>query len=125
MLVLGPLSSLFDFLTFGLLFGVFGASEALFHTGWFVESLMTQVLVIFVIRTQGNPLKSRPHRALAASSIAVVVIALVLPFTTVGAWFQLEPIPAGLLLALISMTAAYLVAATYAKRWFYRHFLPG
>ncbi len=60
MLVLGPVSSLFDFLTFGLLLLVFGAGQALFQTGWFIESLATQVLVIFVIRTRRNPLRSRP-----------------------------------------------------------------
>ena len=65
MLVLGPVSSLFDFLTFGLLLLVFGAGQALFQTGWFIESLATQVLVIFVIRTRRNPLRSRPSPYLA------------------------------------------------------------
>ena len=60
MLVLGPVSSIFDFLTFGLLLLVFHASEALFQTGWFIESLATQVLVIFVLRTRRNPLQSHP-----------------------------------------------------------------
>ncbi|HKF63354.1 MAG TPA: magnesium-translocating P-type ATPase, partial [Dongiaceae bacterium] len=69
MLVLGPVSSLFDFLTFGLLLLVFGAGPALFQTGWFIESLATQVLVIFVIRTRRNPLQSRPSPYLAAAAI--------------------------------------------------------
>jgi Mg2+-importing ATPase len=75
MLVMGPVSSIFDFLTFGLLLLVFHANEALFQTGWFIESLATQVLVIFVLRTRRNPLKSRPHPLLAATSVAVVVLA--------------------------------------------------
>ena len=87
MLVLGPVSSIFDFLTFGLLLLVFHANEALFQTGWFIESLATQVLVIFVLRTRRNPLRSRPHPLLAATSIAVVVLAILLPFTPLGAWF--------------------------------------
>ena len=68
MLVLGPVSSLFDFLTFGLLLFVFGAGQALFQTGWFIESLATQVLVIFVIRTRRSPLQSRPSPYLAATA---------------------------------------------------------
>ena len=60
MLVIGPISSVYDFLTFGVLLWVFRATEALFHTGWFVESLATQTLVIFVIRTAGNPWRAAP-----------------------------------------------------------------
>jgi P-type Mg2+ transporter len=124
MLVLGPISSLFDFLTFALLLVVFDAGETLFHTGWFVESLMTQVLVIFVIRTRRNPLRSRPCPLLAASSALVVAAAAGLPYTAVGGWFGLVPLQAPLLFALAGMTAAYLIATTYAKRWFYARF-PG
>ena len=69
MLVLGPVSSLFDFLTFGLLLLVFGAGQALFQTGWFIESLATQVLVIFVIRTRRNPLRSRPSPYLVMAAL--------------------------------------------------------
>src|SRR5213079_3672110 len=76
MLVIGPVSSLYDFLTFFVLLRVFHASAPLFHTGWFVESLATQTLVLFVIRTAGNPLRSRPSFALAATTILVVVIGL-------------------------------------------------
>jgi Mg2+-importing ATPase len=117
-----PLSSLFDFLTFALLVGAFGASEVLFHTGWFVESLMTQVLVIFVIRTRGNPFKSRPHPLLSAISLSVVAVAILLPFTPIGVWFGLVPLPFALLIALAAMTAVDLLAAARAKHWFYAHF---
>ena len=122
MLVLGPVSSVFDFLTFGLLLWVFHADEALFHTGWFVESLATQVLVIFVIRTRGSPLRSMPHPLLTATSLAVVAAAVILPFTPLGAWFGFEAPPLHLLLTLGGMTALYLVIVEYVKRWFYaRH----
>ena len=63
---LGPVSSLYDFLTFGVMLWVFHAGPELFRAGWFIESLATQTLVIFVIRTAGNPFKSRPSRALVA-----------------------------------------------------------
>jgi Mg2+-importing ATPase len=121
MLVLGPVSSLFDFFTFAFLIWVWRAGEALFQTGWFVESLMTQVLVIFVIRTRANPLKSRPHPLLALSSVVVLFAAIMLPYTQVGSWFGFVPLPAGLLLALAGMTTIYLLAAEFVKRLFYTH----
>jgi P-type Mg2+ transporter len=122
MIVLGPVSSLFDFITFGVLLWIFQANEALFHTGWFVESLATQVLVIFIIRTRGSPLRSVPHPLLTATSLAVVVIAVALPFTPIGTWLGFVPLPAGFLVALAAMTATYLVVVEYVKAWFYnRH----
>ena len=69
MLVIGPISSLFDFLTFYVMLVVFKADEKLFQTGWFVESLCTQVLVIFIIRTRGNPLRSRAHPLLIVNVV--------------------------------------------------------
>jgi Mg2+-importing ATPase len=80
MWVAGPISSLYDFLTFFILLKVFHADERLFHTGWFVESLTTQTLVLFVIRTAGSCLRSRPSTALVASTSAVIAFALLLPF---------------------------------------------
>lgn len=124
MLVLGPVSSIFDFLTFGLLLLVFHANEALFQTGWFIESLATQVLVIFVLRTRGNPLKSRPHPLLAATSVAVVVLAIVLPFTPLGTWFGFAPPSALFLLAIATLSVSYLVLAQSAKWAFYRVWQP-
>jgi Mg2+-importing ATPase len=120
MLVLGPVSSIFDFLTFGLLLLVFHANEALFQTGWFIESLATQVLVIFVLRTRRNPLRSRPHPLLAAASIAVVVLAILLPFTPLGAWFGFVPPSAAFLIAIAGLTLSYLLLAQGAKWAFYR-----
>ncbi len=120
MLVMGPVSSVFDYLTFGLLLLVFHATEAAFQTGWFIESLATQVLVIFVLRTRRNPLRSHPHPVLAMTSIAVVVIAILLPFTRVGAWFGFVPPSALLLIAIAALTASYLLLAECVKQVFYR-----
>jgi Mg2+-importing ATPase len=120
MLVMGPVSSIFDFLTFGLLLLVFHADEALFQTGWFIESLATQVLVIFVLRTRGNPLKSRPYPLLTATSLAVVVLAVVLPFTPLGTWFGFVPPSPAFLLAIAGLTVSYLALAQAAKWAFYR-----
>lgn len=80
---------------------------------------MTQVLVIFVIRTQARPWRSRPHPALIASSFGVVALALVLPFTPAGTWFGFVPPPAEMLLALVAVTAIYLVVAERVKRAFF------
>jgi Mg2+-importing ATPase len=120
MLVMGPVSSIFDYLTFGLLLLVFHANEASFQTGWFIESLATQVLVIFVLRTRRNPLRSHPHPLLAATSLSIVVIAVLLPFTPLGSWFGFVPPSAALLLAIAGLTASYLLLAEGAKQVFYR-----
>jgi len=120
MLVIGPISSLFDFLTFYIMLAVLEADEKLFQTGWFVESLCTQVLVIFIIRTRGNPLKSRPHPLLTATSLAVVAIAVLLPFTPIGTYFGFVPPPAKFYFILGAMVLVYLFAVELAKQGFYR-----
>jgi Mg2+-importing ATPase len=124
MLALGPVSSIFDFLTFGLLLLVFHADEVLFHTGWFIESLATQVLVIFVLRTRRSPFRSRPHRLLAAMSIAVVVLAVALPYTPLGVWFGFVPPTPAFLFAIAGLTASYLALAQAVKTAFYRRQPP-
>lgn len=124
MWVVGPVSSLFDFLMFFILLRVFDAGEALFHTGWFIESIATQVLVIFVIRTRGNPLHSKPSRLLALTSLGVVLIAMALPFTPLGPLLGLVPPPPLFFLVLGGMVLCYLVATEAMKRLFYRHFAP-
>ncbi|MGZ3447464.1 MAG: HAD-IC family P-type ATPase, partial [Myxococcaceae bacterium] len=115
MLVVGPVSSLYDFLTFFILLRVFHAPERLFHTGWFVESLATQVLVVFVIRTAGNPLRSRPSLLLATTAIAVVVVAAVLPWTRAAEPLGFEPLPAPFFLFLAVATATYLLLVQWVK----------
>jgi len=122
MTVIGPVSSVFDGLTFFLLYAVLRAGEALFHTGWFIESLATQVLVIFVIRTRGNPLDSRPSRALAAASLAVVAAGILLPFTPLGRTLGFVAPPALFFAILLATVVAYLAAVQLVKRWFYRRF---
>ena len=109
MLFFGPLSSMFDFLTFALLLQVFDAGPALFRSGWFVESLATQTLVIFVIRTRVVPFfHSRPSRALTAAVLAVVGVAFVLPYTALAGPLGFVPLPVGLLLTVMVLLAAYL-----------------
>jgi P-type Mg2+ transporter len=122
MLVLGPISSAYDFLTFGVMLGVFHAGAPLFRTGWFVESLATQTLVIFVIRTAGRPWANPPGRALAWGAGASVAVGIALPFTPLAGWLGFAPLPPLFFAALLTMIAAYLVLVEVVKRWFYRRY---
>ncbi|MEO8081971.1 MAG: cation transporting ATPase C-terminal domain-containing protein [Caldimonas sp.] len=107
-------------LAFWLLLVVLQADETLFRTGWFVESLVTQLLVIFVIRTRGVPWASRPSGALVAASLGVAAIALLLPFSPIAPMFHLAP-PAAVFYAwLVTMVVVYLAIVEAAKRVFYR-----
>ena len=120
MVCIGPISSIFDFLTFWLLLKVLHADETLFHTGWFVESLATQVLVIFVIRTRGSPFASRPHPALLLTSLGIVGVAMVLPFTPLAGMLGFTPLPPEFFGLLAGLMIVYLVLVEIVKRWFYR-----
>ena len=115
MLFIGPVSSVFDFLTFYVLLRVFHAGEPLFHTGWFVESLATQTLVLFVIRTNGSPLASLPSRALTLTTLAVVAVGASLPLTPLAGvlGFVVPPLRYGLFVA--AATMAYLALVQVAK----------
>jgi Mg2+-importing ATPase len=121
MLLLGPVSSIFDFLTFYVMLRIFHAGEALFHTGWFIESMATQVLVIFIIRTQRNPLKSRPNKWLAITSLVIVAIALLLPLSPLASYLGFVAPPLLLYVLVAAMVLVYLFMAEAAKRFFYRY----
>jgi Mg2+-importing ATPase len=123
MLYIGPLSSIYDFLTFFVLVKVFLASERFFHTGWFVESLATQTLVIFVIRTAGNPLRSRPSLALTLTTIAIVLFGTLLPYTELGSLIGFTPLPIAFLLFIALATGTYLLLVEQVKRRLMRHLL--
>jgi P-type Mg2+ transporter len=120
MLCLGPVSSLFDFATFALLIFAVKAGEATFQTAWFVESLATQVLVVFVIRTPGAPWRSLPSPWLTASTLLVAAAAVILPYTPFGAALGFVPLPGWLLLAIAALALVYLAVAELAKRVFLR-----
>jgi Mg2+-importing ATPase len=116
MLVVGPISSLYDGVTFLVLLHVFHAGETLFQTGWFVESLATQTLVLFVIRTAGPPLRSRPSAALTGTTLGVVALGLALPFTPLAPALGFAPLPAAFFAFLAAVTATYLAFVEVAKR---------
>ncbi|HYL41580.1 MAG TPA: HAD-IC family P-type ATPase, partial [Candidatus Binatus sp.] len=121
MLVFGPISSIFDYATFALLLGVLHASEPEFHTGWFVESLATQVLVIFAIRTRRSPFwRSRPSRLLVVAAAVAVLVAIVLPLSPLAGLLGFEPLPPLFWLLLVGLVALYLAIVEIAKRWTFR-----
>ena len=120
MLVLGPVSSLFDFLTFFALLSLFGASEPMFQTGWFIESLATQSLVIFVIRTRKAPWRSFPHPLLTVLTIGVVLVGLLIPLTPLGPVFGFVVPPLGYYLFLAAAVTGYLLLVEVVKRLLYR-----
>jgi len=123
MLFVGPVSSVFDFITFGVLLFVFHAKESLFHTGWFLESLCTQTLVIHVIRTGKIPfIESKPSQFLMFTSIYIVTIGLVIPFTPLGKHFGFVQPPASYFLVLLAIIAAYLFTVHFVKTWFIKKY---
>jgi Mg2+-importing ATPase len=115
--IMGPLSSLFDFLTFAVLIYVFNASPAEFRTTWFLESMATQILVIFIIRTNGRPWRNLPRPALVASSLVALLVAMVLPFTAVGGWFGFETPPLAMLAGIGVIVVVYLLSSELLKPW--------
>jgi Mg2+-importing ATPase len=116
MIFIGPISSIYDFLTFYVLLHFFHASEPLFHTGWFVESLATQTLVLFVIRTTGNPFRSRPSFPLAFTTVAIVIVGIVLPFSPLATILGFTPLPGPYFTFLAISTVTYLILVEVAKR---------
>ncbi len=134
MISLGPVSSLFDFLTFFTMLFVFipiipaitlltnpNYPEHLFQTAWFIESLVSQIVVVFVIRTRRRPFwKSKPSKYLVISSIAIVTFALIVPFTPLGEIFGFVAPPLLFYAALALLLLAYVVVAELVKGWFYK-----
>jgi P-type Mg2+ transporter len=125
MLFFGPISSVFDFITFGVMLWGFHAGPALFRSGWFVESLATQTLVIFAIRTRRIPFfRSRPSVPLLLAALAVVAVGAVLPATPLGHLLGFQPLPGLFFLALSLLVVSYLALIEVGKYWFYRSYRP-
>jgi Mg2+-importing ATPase len=115
--IMGPLSSLFDFATFACLIFFFHVAPEEFRTTWFLESMATQILVIFIIRTNARPWQDLPHPALVASSLIALLAAMGLPFTPLGHFFGFQTPSPIVLIAVAALAVAYLFAAELTKRW--------
>ncbi|MGZ6037667.1 MAG: magnesium-translocating P-type ATPase [Phenylobacterium sp.] len=113
--VMGPLSSVFDFATFGVLMWAYRSGPEVFRTGWFLESIATQTLVVFLIRTRGRPWRDAPNPLLVISTLGALAVALVVPFSPLGAWFGFSAPGALLTVCLAGIVAAYLIAAEVLK----------
>ena len=121
MLFFGPFSSIFDFATFGIMLWVFHAGPALFRTGWFVESLSTQTLVIFVIRTRRVPFfRSRPSVPMALAACGIVAVGAVLPYTPLAHVLGFRPLPGTFFWTLAGIVVCYLALVEVGKYWFFR-----
>ncbi|MBI5356472.1 magnesium-translocating P-type ATPase [Candidatus Collierbacteria bacterium] len=121
MYIFGPVSSIFDFLTFFILFSVFKVNQSVFQTGWFMESLATQTLVIHIIRTKQIPfLQSRAGNFLLLSTFSVVIIGWLIPFSPLAKFFKFSPLPTNILLIIAGLVVCYLVLVEIIKRIFYR-----
>jgi len=120
-LFFGPFSSVYDFLTFGIMLFIFGASAPLFQSAWFVESFWTEVLIIFVIRTRRMPFfTSRPGKWLTILTLSAVAFGTVLPFTQLGAVMGFVPLPTRFWILLVLMTTTYLFLVDAGKVFFYK-----
>ncbi len=122
MIIFGLGSSVFDFITFGVLLKIFHAGELLFHTGWFTVSLITQMVVVLVLRTRRLAVQSRPSTMLMVAMAAVFLAAIALPYVQpLARDFELVPLSLSQLGSLIGIVIAYLGATELLKHWFYRH----
>jgi len=124
-LFIGPISSIFDYATFFIMLYVFKCwnNPALFHTGWFVESLFTQTLIIHVIRTNKIPfIQSRASKALIFASLAIVAVGAYLPFSPLASTLGFVKLPLLYWLLLLGMLVVYVVLTQVIKTWFYRKY---
>jgi Mg2+-importing ATPase len=121
MLVFGPLSSIFDLLTFGMLLWLMHADMATFHTGWFIESVMSAGVVVFAVRTRLPLLKSKPSRTMILVTVLVIITALVLPYSPLAGILGFKPLGLPFLGLIAGIVLAYFISAELVKRWFYRH----
>jgi len=120
MVEFGCLSSLFDFLTFGLLLFAFAATPEIFRTGWFVESLLTELVIALVVRTRRPFWRSRPGNLLLWSSFGVMALTFAIPYLPYASLLDFTPLPAGVMLSLIAIAALYVGSTEILKASFYR-----
>jgi Mg2+-importing ATPase len=120
MLEFGVLSSAFDFLTFAALLDLFHATPELFRTGWFVESLLTELVVALVVRTRRPFFRSRPGKVLLVSTMVLIPVAFAIPYVPHIGVLGFVTVPLSLLAVLAGVTALYVLATELMKKWFYR-----
>src|SRR5262249_31361814 len=120
MLEFGLVSSAFDVLTFGVLLLGFAAAPELFRTAWFVESLLTELVIALVVRTRRPAYRSRPGTLLLGTTAVLIVLSFAIPYLPYASVLGFVPLPASLLGLVAAITALYVAATELTKRWFYR-----
>ena len=120
MLFFGPISSIYDFLTFAMMFFIFRVRNSLFQTGWFIESLITEIMVVFVIRTARPFIKSKPSWQLLATCIGAISIGVYLPFSPLAKYLDFTPLPPLFFIFLIILTLTYLALVEIGKNYLNR-----
>ena len=121
MIVFGILSSVFDYLTFGVLILIYRSPPILFRTGWFIESVISASLIVLVIRSRGPFFKSVPSKYLLISTLLIVGVTVILPFTLLGRLFGFESIPISVIIIMVAIVGLYLISGEVVKRIFYKH----
>lgn len=121
MISFGVLSSVFDYINFGVLLLLFHANESEFQTGWFIESVVSATLIVLVVRTRKSFLRSKPSKYLTMASVLITLCVLVLPQLPIAALLGFTPIPFTFYLAMLSIVVLYILSAELMKRWFYKH----
>lgn len=123
MVFIGPISSIFDFITFGVMLFIFKSKMELFHTGWFIESLCTQTLVVYIIRTSKIPfIESKPSKFLIWTSMLIIAIGIVIPFSPLAEPFGFVRPPVLYFAVLVLIIAAYLFSVYFARNWFVKKY---
>jgi len=122
-LIIGPVSSLYDYLTFILLFFILHFTESLFQTGWFIESIATEIFVVYIIRTKKTPfLQSRPSLMFFLNTFLIVIFAWIIPYTFIGEYLKFKPLPVYVMAIIFIMVITYLILVEFVKRWFYKKY---
>ena len=119
MIIFGLVSSFFDYATFGLLLFVLRASEPQFQTAWFIESLLTELVIALVVRTRKPFFRSKPSRLLWISTLVISLLTLAIPYLPFVSLLDFTPLPAWVMVALVTLTCLYVLAAEIAKKFFY------
>jgi P-type Mg2+ transporter len=120
MVTFGLLSSVFDYLTFGLLLFIMHANEKTFQTGWFTESVISAILIVLVVRTRLPFFKSPPGKILSVATLLVLLFVLIIPLTPIAGWLGFVRLPLAYYGWMFLIVSLYLLFAELAKRWFYR-----
>jgi len=120
MITFGLLSSVFDYLTFGILLFIFHANEKVFQTGWFIESVISATLIVLVVRTRLPFFKSLPGKYLSIATVLILLLVLIFPLTSLSSWFGFTRVPVAYYGWMLLIIICYMVIAELTKQWFYK-----